>query len=452
MSLSERLRTPGVKAFGIGILALLMLVPLLQVNMLIGERQGLQTQAQQRIATGIGGAQRIAGPVLSIPAQTIATVEDPLTHKPRVQVAAAQPLRILPTKLDIDVALTMELRHKGIYSLPTYVANLHIRGTFDRAAIIAYLNRPAVENEAHELRKDTPGDSELLLPLGELKSLRSAKRLELAGVTLQPRAGAIGGYQALSLPVDLTTLLAQDKQGDLDFAFDVEVSGSEAISFVPLAGVTTVSVQSSWPHPDYQGQFLPVQKEAFGGNGFKARWSVLQVNRALSASWYGDTQGAQQFDAAAFGVRLMQPSTVYSVNERALRYGVLFIVITFIGFFGWEHVSTKLRLHAMNYLLIGLALAVFYLLLLALSEHIGFALAYLVAALALIALIFVYVVGVTGNRLAAAINAALLGIGYALLYVILQSEDYALLLGSLLVFGALSALMIATRRLDWSKL
>jgi inner membrane protein len=211
-------------------------------------------------------------------------------------------------------------------------------------------------------------------------------------------------------------------------------------------------VQSSWPHPNYQGAFLPVEKLPVAGGGFKARWSVLQVNRAIAASWIGNSQGSQQFAAAAFGVRLMQPATVYSANERAVRYGVLFIAITFIGFFGWEHTSTKLRLHAMNYLLVGLALAVFYLLLLALSEHIGFALAYLAAATALVLLIFVYVIGVTASRTAAMVNAALLSLSYAVLYVILRSEDYALLLGSLLVFGALAALMLATRRLDWSQL
>lgn len=452
MTVTDRLRSPGAKALGIGLLALTMLFPLSQVRMLVAERRGLQEEAQERIAAGIGGAQRLGGPVLSIPAQSIATVEDRVTHQPRVTVGDAAPVRMLPQTLDIDASLSMELRHKGIYSLPTYVAAVRIRGSFDRAAIVEYLQRPAIENEAHELRRERPEQAQLLLPLGDLKSLRSAKRLELAGAKLVPSAGELGGAQALSLPVDLAALLASSKGDELGFAFDIEISGSEAISFVPMAGSTTVTVQSRWPHPDYQGAFLPVEKQPVSGGGFKARWSVLQVNRAIAASWLGDAQGARQFAAAAFGVRLMQPSTVYSSNERAVRYGVLFIAITFIGFFGWEHASSKLRLHAMNYALVGLSLAAFYLLLLALSEHLGFALAYLIAAAALVLLLFAYVLGVTSSRVAAAVNAALLSLSYGLLYLILGSEDYALLLGSLLVFGALAALMLATRRLDWSRL
>ena len=452
MSVNERLRSPGFKALGIALLALLMLFPLSQVRSLISERQALQLEAQGRIASGIGGVQRLGGPVLSIPAQAITTVTDEVTHDRRTVVTAAAALRVLPRTLNIDAVLGMELRHKGIYSLPTYLATIRIRGEFDRQLLAERILHRNTEDAAHEQRLEHPEQAVLLLPVGDLKSLRSAKRLEFGAAALQPSSGMLSGMQALSMPLDLTTLLANGSGTAVPFAFDVIISGSDALNFLPLAAATTVMVQSTWPHPDYQGAFLPVQKMPQVDGGFKALWSVLQLNRAIAQSWYGDALSEEMFTAATFGVRLMQPSTVYSSNERAVRYGILFIAITFIGFFGWEHLSGHLRLHTMHYLLVGLALAVFYLLLLALSEHLGFALAYLLAASALVLLIVVYVAGVTGSRPAAALNGGLLSVSYGLLYVILQSEDYALLLGSLLLFATLAALMVATRKLDWRAL
>jgi inner membrane protein len=152
----------------------------------------------------------------------------------------------------------------------------------------------------------------------------------------------------------------------------------------------------------------------------------------------------------AFGVRLFQPSDIYTRNYRAARYGILFIAITFACFFAWEHMVPGLRLHPMQYLMVGAALAIFYLLLLALSEHVGFGMSYAIAASALVALITSYIAGATSSRKSAAAIGTALAVSYGALYVILLSEDYALLYGSLLLFGILAALMLATRHLDWA--
>ncbi len=178
---------------------------------------------------------------------------------------------------------------------------------------------------------------------------------------------------------------------------------------------------------------------------------MLELNRAFPQVWRGASVTDSALLATAFGVRLFQPSNIYTQNYRAVRYGILFVAITFACFFAWEHLVHGLRLHPMQYLLVGLALATFYLLLLALSEHIGFAFSYSVAATALVALITAYIAGATDNRIAAFGIGAALTITYGILYVILLSEDYALLFGSLLLFVVLAALMVATRRLDWSK-
>jgi inner membrane protein len=211
-----------------------------------------------------------------------------------------------------------------------------------------------------------------------------------------------------------------------------------------------VSSRIAWPHPDFDGAFLPISHDS-SAKGYSAEWHVLELNRALPQMWRGATVSKSALLATSFGVRMFQPSDIYTQNYRAMRYGILFIAITFACLFACEHVVRGLRLHPMQYLLVGLALATFYLLLLALSEHIGFALSYGVAAAALVALITTYIAGATNNRLAAFGIGAALASTYGILYVILLSDDDALLFGSLLLFAILAALMLATRRLDWSK-
>ena len=234
------------------------------------------------------------------------------------------------------------------------------------------------------------------------------------------------------------------------FRLEFEIAGSESLHFLPLGSHTAVTASVAWPHPDFDGAFLP-QSRDIKPDGYSAKWEVLELNRAYPQAWRGATVTQPVLLATAFGVRLFQPSNIYTQNYRAVRYGILFVAITFACFFAWEHLVRGLRLHPMQYLLVGLALATFYLLLLALSEHIGFALSYGLAAAALVALITTYIAGATNNRLAAFGIGGALASTYGILYVILLSEDYALLFGSLLLFVILGAWMVATRRLDWSR-
>ena len=450
-SLSERTNGVTFKALGIALLALVLLIPLSQLQSLIGERAALQEEAQGRIAAGIGGLQRIGGPVLNVPSETQQMVIDEVTREKKETWIEAAALRILPRTLDISATVVTEQRHKGIYSLPVYTVRLHLSGDFDRRYIEAMLPKSHDALDGHPAERVHAERAYLLLPLGELKSLRRTAKLELAGLPLEAAPGTLAGREALILPFNLTSMLANGTSNTLPFEFDVEVSGSQALEFVPLAATTTVALQSDWPHPNYYGNFLPLPQANGAAKGAPRHWSVLQLNRAIPQGWMGDAIGEPQFTEARFGVRLMETETVYSANERAIRYGILFIAITFLGFFGWEHLASRLRLHPVQYLLVGLALAVFYLVLMALSEHIGFDAAYAAAASALVLLIGVYVSGVSGSRLAGVTVSGVLSASYGLLYVILKSEDYALLLGALLVFATLAGLMLATRRIDWHR-
>ena len=439
MAIGERRFGPLLtKLVIVGLLTLGMLWPLSKVQSLIDDRQQLQQQAYTRVANAWGGQQIIGGPILSVPTQEMTTVLNPATNEREPLWKAGSPIRLLSEKLRIENTVRVEMRSKGIYSTPVYVSQVVISGEFAAAAVQSALLVPAAQ-------RVLPSQAQLDLPLSGLKSLRAVERFEFAGRSLRPQSGQIAELAALTVPLDLSAL---ESGVTLPFRIELEVAGSDSLRFLPLGAATTVTAVANWPHPDFNGEFLPVSREITAA-GFKAQWKVLQLNRGIPQQWRGDAVSAKSLCAAAFGFALFQPADLYTRNYRAVRYGILFVAITFLCFFAWEHVSRELRLHPMQYLLVGLALATFYLLLVALSEHVGFALAYAVAAAALVLLITIYIAGATGRRLAAAAIGAGLSIAYGLLFLILLSEDYALLLGALLVFGVLAGLMLATRRLDW---
>ncbi len=219
---------------------------------------------------------------------------------------------------------------------------------------------------------------------------------------------------------------------------------------LPLGSVTTVSLSSDWPHPSFQGAFLPVERN-ITDQGFQARWQVLELNRSYGQLWQEGEVSEGALAQSAFGVSLFQPVDIYQRGERAVKYAVLFIALTFLTFFAWEQV-TRNRLHPLQYLLVGLALSMFYLLLIALSEHIAFAMAYVVAAAALVLLIGLYLAGALHSSRRGVIAGGAMTMVYGLLYMLVLSEDYSLLLGSIILFVALAAVMLATRRIDWYQL
>jgi inner membrane protein len=424
MSVPRRFESISIKAAIIAVLTLLMLWPLSRVQGLVNERQGLQAQAYEVIAAGFGGAQVLGPPILTVDTQE----------------RGGAPLHVLPDDVRIATQTRVETRSKGIYSIPVYVSTVVVTGEF-RAGAIAGLALSGADTQL------LASQAVFQLPVSGVKYLRSLTRFEVDGQPLHAASGQVAGFAALSAPIDLKI---RNPSTPLTFRLEFEVAGSDSLHFLPLGSHTVVTADVAWPHPDFDGAFLPVSHD-LNAHGYSAKWDVLELNRAIPQVWRGDAVANSALCAAAFGVRLFQPSSIYTQNYRAARYGILFIAITFACFFAWEHVVRGLRLRPMQYLMVGLSLATFYLLLLALSEHIGFAASYAVAAAALVALITAYIAGATNHRKAALAIGAALAVTYSALYVILLSEDYALLFGSLLLFVILAVLMLATRRLDWSR-
>jgi len=425
------------KALVIAFLIVLLLVPLGQVESLVGERVGMRQTAATRVAESWGGVQTTAGVLLAIPVDTTRTVYTNNT------VVVRHMLYVLPDTLKINTSVDPSYRTVGLYETPVYTAHVLIEGQFVNRDFAQLLQgRQGEEVKWAEAR--------LLVLNSESRALRAVDDLEVAGERVPVAADGYAGSAGISTSVPVAALR---ESASIPFRMKLTLVGSSRLNFLPLARKAEIAIRSSWPHPSFEGAPAPLDP-VITDKGFSARWSVLEINRNFGQSWYDQEVRAGipaevAFAQSGVGVTFYEPVDIYQRNYRAVHYAVLLIVITFLTFFLWEHMS-GIAIHSMQYLMVGMALALFYLLLLALSEHMTFDLAYGASAGALVALITIYLTGVL-RRIGLALGAgAGLATLYAMLYWILRSEDYSLLMGSLLLFGVLATLMIATRRIDWT--
>ena len=284
----------------------------------------------------------------------------------------------------------------------------------------------------------------LSLGISDPKAIRRASPLALGAQSRPFEPGpeleqAAGGLHA---PLPSLTPGAM-----LPFSFDLELGGSGRFTVVPAGDETSVTLTSPWRDPSFDGAWLPSER-AVSAAGFSATWKVLALARNFPSSWRGAQVPAELLHQSAFGVTLLSPVDTYRTNERAVKYQLLFLGLTFLGFALIELLA-RLRVHPLQYLLVGLALCLFYLLLLSLSEQLGFAQAYAIAATAVVLLISAYLRAVFGKLRRALAAGALLGALYAFLFVLLRIQDQALLVGSVGLFVALAGVMWLTRRIDW---
>jgi inner membrane protein len=433
------------KILVIGFLVIMLLVPLAQVESLVGERVGMRQMAADRVAESWGGRQTTAGVLLVIPVETTRIVIEQSVAGRETQRSEVDRnvLYVLPDTLKVDAIADLTTRAVGLYETPVYTARVQISGEFASRDYSSRLQ----EKEGREVKWN---EARLLVLNSESRALRAVDDLVVAGASLQVAADGYAGSAGISAAVPAAALR---ENASIPFRVKLTLAGSSQLTFLPLARKADITLKSTWPHPKFEGAPAPLEPR-IDQEGFSARWSVLEINRNFGQSWYAQEVRAGipaelAFSQSGVGVTFYEPVDVYQRNYRAVHYAVLLIVITFLTFFLWEHMA-GIAIHGMQYLMVGLALALFYLLLLALSEHLSFDLAYGLSAGALVALITIYLAGVL-RRVDLALGAgAGLATLYAMLYWILRSEDYSLLMGSLLLFGVLAILMIATRRVDWS--
>ena len=436
---------PMLKIGAIFFLTLLMLLPMAHIRELIRERQGLRDQVLDDVARSDAGTQMVTGPLVIVPYVRTVYVEQPAPDGRSVMVAREVngELRLLPELLALTGRLGTDERQRGIYVARVFRADTRLSGNFTLPA------NYGVTEDASSYRFGQP---RLVLGISDIRGIGNALTLRANGadIAFAPGTGTTllaSGVQAQLPPADT----AQPRA--IEFEIALQLAGTREFSVVPVGRETRVSLESDWPHPSFTGEFLPVKRD-ISDIGFKAEWqtSFFATNmQDQVARCTDEAGGCKGLEASHFGVSFIDPVDQYLKSDRAAKYAFLFIGLTFAGFFLTE-VLRKVSVHPIQYGLVGLALAMFFLLLLSFSEHIGFGPAYLVSAAACVGLISFYVTHVLGSKGQGAAFGVALASLYGLLYGILSSEDYALLMGSLLVFGLLAAVMVLTRRVSWSAL
>jgi inner membrane protein len=424
-----------LKALAVGLLTLLLLIPLGMINGTISERAMYRQQAVESVARSFAGPQVLAGPVLVVPyedARDVVVVE--LGKEVTRTERSSGRWVYFPQRVGVDGKVVPAERQLGLHKVRVYELQAHLAASF--AATL-----PAAPDDP-EVRR-TLGTPYLSVSLADVRGLAGTPALAIAGKPVKLRQGVgehreEGGVHALLAPVEPGAALA------FDVALDLALSGTESLAVVPIGDSNSVHLASSWQHPHFAGSFLPRQR-TIGAQGFDARWDITAL-AAASQRQYRD--GVALAEMERVDLSLVDPVNVYTQADRATKYGVLFVALTFAGFFMFELIK-RLPIHPVQYALVGLALAIFFLLLVSLSEHIEFWQAYLAASAACIGLLGFYLTAVLRSLARGIGFATMLTVLYGALYGLLVSEDNALVLGSLLLFAILAGIMVLTRRIDW---
>jgi inner membrane protein len=418
-----------IKLISIGILILIMLIPTTMIESLIQERQNTMDNAVAEVSSKWGNAQIITGPVLTVPYKAYKKAEDGKI------IEVTDYAHFLPEKLNINGNLTPEMRYRGIYEVVVYNSKLSFNGNFISPNLRDW-NIP--ENQI--IWKD----AFIGLGIPDMRGIEQKIILKWNEQSLFFNPG-IDSKDIMESGVSVKVPLAiSDTVKIYNFSFNLSLNGSADLDFIPLGKETNVQLQSSWSSPSFDGAFLPDKREV-NDKGFKATWNILHLNRNYPQQW---RNAEFKVDQSFFGVKLLVPVDEYQKTTRSAKYAVMLIALTFLLFF-FSEVLNKKRIHPVQYLLVGIALCIFYSLLLALSEHINFNLSYLISSIAVIALITVYSLSIFKNKRMSGLMCMILIILYAFVFTILQLEDYALLMGSIGLFIVLAVIMSLSRRINW---
>lgn len=413
------------------ILILILLIPAYMVQDLIHERMERQDEAIEEVSSKHADSQLITGPILTIPYITEKQVKN--VDGKYATISERSYFHILPAELNIDGKVTPEKRKRGIFEVVVYSSKLKVNGFFDNFNFEA--NR--VPREGLELEK-----AFITVGISDLKGVRDQVMINVEDSSVMCNPGLISSDIVSS---GLHILYPLDSIPErMDFELDLSLNGSEQLMFTPIGKITNVNLNSPWKEPSFDGVFLP-KKRTVGENGFTANWKVLHLNRNYPQSWVGTKHNVNN---SSFGVNLRLPVDVYQKSMRVAKYAFLFIVLTYLVFFFVE-VLNRILIHPIQYILVGIALILFYILMLAFSEQMDFDLAYIIAAVMTISLVFLYCRSILKSWALAAMTASILLILYGFIFIIIQMQDYALLFGSLGVFLILAVTMYFSRKVDW---
>lgn len=418
-----------IKVSAIAFLTLVLLIPMSMIQSLVMERQSRQMEATTEISSKWGFEQKFTGPILTVPFITYELDKD--SKRVNINKHLAY---FLPESLKITGKMDPDVRYRGIFQVAVYSANLKVEGTFKSPVVeISDRNSEILWKEAF-----------ITLGISDLRGIKQEIKFNWNNTEMVCEPGVKIRDMVKSGVTINKPFQGESNINDYHFSFDLALNGSRNLSFVPLGKETNVSISSSWSNPSFEGAFLP-EKRNISSSGFTADWKVLELNRNFPQRW---NDNEVEFESSDFGVSLLLPIETYQITERSMKYAILFIALTFTVFFFVE-IMRKLKVHPIQYVLVGISLCLFYLLLLSLSEQIGFGFAYLVASVGIVMMIAAYSRSIFHSNKLTLILTSILVLLYGFLYILIQMQDYALLMGSVGLFIILGSVMYLSHKIDW---
>lgn len=412
--------------FSVGVI-ILLIIPLTMIQSLITERQKYRDDAVREISSSWASSQIVAGPVLTLENEK----EKENSAERKYQYKSNY--NLLPENLVYETELFPETRYRGIYEVTLYKAKIHVTGFFD-------FEKTKLFDEEDKFLNLV--DCYISFNISDLRGIQENVTVKWNNEQKEVNPG-------LKSPAVFTSGFTSDVKINKDtkkyyFDISIQLKGSENLEFLPIGKITDVAMKSKWNNPSFIGKFLPSERNV-NESGFTAKWNINNFNRNYPQEWYNTKV---ELAPNSFGVKLLIPVDEYQKTMRTSKYGIMIILLTFVSFFMIE-IFNKKSLHPIQYLLIGLALVIFYSILLSLSEYIKFQYSYLIASILVVGLISFYTSSVYKNYKLGLIIGSFLVLFYGFMYVILQLQDYSLLLGTIALFIVLAAIMFFTRKINW---
>ncbi|OQY29561.1 MAG: cell envelope integrity protein CreD [Candidatus Cloacimonetes bacterium 4572_55] len=419
-----------IKILSIGLLVIVLLIPTLMISSLMRERESRRDSVVQEINQKWGNSQTITGPFFTVPFKYFYKDEN---NELKFNINY---LHILPEKIDISGEIDPEIRYRSIYEAVLYNTQININGNFK----IPVLSQSHIDPENVLWEKAI-----FSIGITDMRGIRENIIINFNGENYKASPG-LKTMDIASSGIQCVIPLSPTKNSNA-FSLGLNLNGSEQIHFIPVGETTRVNLISTWSSPSFNGSFLPSVRE-ITDKGFSADWNILHLNRNFPQFWEGNYYKVNE---SSFGLKLLITADIYQKSIRISKYALMFIVFTFSAFFFSEIINKK-RVHPIQYILIGLAIILFYVLLLSISEHLNFDYAYILSAVAITAIITCYSKGILKSNYFTLTVCGILIILYAYLYIVLQLEDYALIMGSIGLFVVLTTVMYITREIDWYSL
>jgi len=426
----------SIRLITIGILILLLLIPVAMVQNLIRERENRQREAIAEVSSKWSNAQTVTGLILTVPYTTHTRVYDANDNAKFELVKTTEFAHFLPDVLNITGDVSPELRYRGIYEVIVYKSNLKLSGTFSPPSFKEW------EIKDENILWDNAFVS---LGLSDLRGIQENVSFNWNGQKFDFNPG-VETNDVISSGISTRIPIQNGASNNRvwEYSLNINLNGSSELNFIPTGKSNDVTLNSSWKYPSFDGAFLPDQRE-INSEGFTANWNISHLNRPYPQSFRSAMPGINE---SAFGVDLIVAVDEYQKSMRSAKYAAMFITLTFLVFF-FVQILNRVKIHPIQYFIVGLALCVFYILLIAISEHLPFKISYLIASISIIAMITLYAKSVSKDNTITKLIGFILVILYLFIFTIIQMQDYALLMGSIGLFIVLGIIMYLSRKIDW---